>query len=153
MAIMPSVMTPGMFESHGGSLQMGSTVSESTDQRVRYSLTSRRCDMPNEDGFTIGELRRLQEHSLSEHGDINRRIDAVQREFLRRETFEIALGSIRMEITAMASDVKDVTEQLRVMKEQADQRARTMLALVVSAFVAPIVTALIVFWLTSGGTH
>jgi formyltetrahydrofolate synthetase len=109
--------------------------------------------MPNEDGFTIGELRRLQERSLSEHGDINRRIDAVQREFLRRETFEIALGSIRMEITAMASDVKDVTEQLRVMKEQADQRARTMLALVVSAFVAPIVTALIVFWLTSGGTH
>jgi hypothetical protein len=107
--------------------------------------------MADESGITIGELKRLNDRSFAEHGVINSRIDRVQAEFTRKETFDMMVGSFRVEITGMRNDIVEMNETIRQMKEQGEARARALLALTVSAFIGPIVTALIVFWLTKGG--
>jgi hypothetical protein len=102
------------------------------------------------DDVTLGELYRRQSQFSDDLKTAHLRIDRVQQEFVRRDNFDVAIGSFRIEIHGLQEDLSEIKKEFATFAKDAADFRRNMMALVITAFVGPIVTALVVFYMTQG---
>lgn len=98
--------------------------------------------------LTPGELSRAVEALTKAVERVEHKLDSLNTQYVPRETFEMAIGSFRMEITRLNQTAQGLESDFEGMKEKSDARFRSTVTLAISAFVAPIVTGIIVLTLT-----
>jgi hypothetical protein len=111
---------------------------------------------------TLGEVRRQVEQVRQDLVTAHQRIDKVQSDFVRKDVNEQVIGSFRVDFGRIDHSMEALDKALEVLttrhdadikalKDKADERFRQMVTSLVVAFVAPIITAIVVFYLTQGG--